>query len=284
MRSVELGFVPWFSIRGWRVPLVGQVEVFAVLVTLGVVLGVSVTLWRARRAGVPISVIVDAIAHVVITGFIVSRVFDALVYFPDQVAADPLYLVRPRSGLSSFGGFLGALVGGWIWKLRRNQSILVVPDHIAFGFPLGFGVGRVGCFLVHDHPGTVTSFPLAVADYHVGKPPFLPRHDLGLYEALFCTALVLLFFALGRRPRRPGLYLGLLPALYAPVRFFLDFLRETPRTGGDVRYLGLTPGQYGAVVLACLGIGTLIHIYRRPGAGPTGGDERRAARVARTWP
>jgi phosphatidylglycerol:prolipoprotein diacylglycerol transferase len=227
------------------------------------VLGTVVTVWRARRAGVPMSVIVDAIAHVVIAGFVVSRVFDAVVYAPEKVAADPLYLLRPKTGLSSFGGFLGALVGAWLWKLRRKQSIIAVTDHIAFAFPIGFGLGRVGCFLTHDHPGTVTSFPLAVADYRVGAPPYLPRHDLGLYEALFCAGLVALFFALGRKPRRPGLYLGLLPLLYAPFRFFLDFLRETSPNGGDVRYLGLTPGQYGAVVLGSLGAGVLAFIYRR---------------------
>src|SRR4029079_10872751 len=119
----------------------------------------------------PASVIVDAIEHVVITGFVCSHLFDAIVYYPERVAADPMFLFKFSGGLSSFGGFFGSLLGAWIWKLRRKLSIVYVTDYIAYGFPLGFGIGRIGCFLLHDHPGTVTTFPLAVADYHVGHPP-----------------------------------------------------------------------------------------------------------------
>lgn len=261
-------FIPWFTVDAWRVPLPlledHPIEPFGSLVALGVVLGSLVTLWRARCAGIPTSVMMDAIAHTVFTGFVVSHLFDALFYFPQQFAADPLRILRLGNGLSALGGFFGSLIGAWIWKLRRGHSIILVTDHIAFGFPLGFGIGRVACFLVHDHPGVVTTFPLAVADYPVGRPPFLPRHDLGLYEAIFTLALMAFFLALGTRPRRPGLFLGLLPTSYAPVRFFLDFLREGPDAGGDVRYLGFTPGQYGAVLLLALGVGVLVFIHRRP--------------------
>lgn len=256
--------IPWFTIRGWRIPVPGldHIQPFGAIVLFGVVMGTLVTLGRARRAGLPRRVMLDCILHVVAIGFVVSHFFDVVVYYPRAFLADPMVAVRNAGTMSAFGGFFGSVVGAWLWKFRTGGSIVAVTDFIAFGFPLGFGIGRVGCFLVHDHPGVVTTFPLAVADYQVGRPPYLPRHDLGLYDALVCAALFVLFLVLGRRPRRPGLYLGLLPTLYAVPRFFLDSLRESPERGGDVRYFGLTPGQYSAVVLAALGIGVLVRVFR----------------------
>jgi prolipoprotein diacylglyceryltransferase len=37
--------------------------------------------------------------------------------------------------------------------------------------------------------------------------------------------------------------------MYAPARFTLDFLRVPPELGGDIRYFGLTPGQYMSILL-----------------------------------
>jgi prolipoprotein diacylglyceryltransferase len=48
---------------------------------------------------------------------------------------------------------------------------------------------------------------------------------------------------------------------YAPGRFLLDYLRTQ-----DVRYLGLTPGQYGSVVLFLFGI---IVLATMPGRSTT---------------
>ena len=58
-----------------------------------------------------------------------------------------------------------------------------------------------------------------------------------------------------RRSRRPvGFYCVLLPLAYAPVRFFLDFLRATPLEGGDVRYAGLTPAQWSSIAMVCVAL------------------------------
>ncbi|HEY0708920.1 MAG TPA: hypothetical protein VGG33_19075, partial [Polyangia bacterium] len=84
------------------------------------------------------------------------------------------------------------------------------------------------------------------------------RHNLGLEEALFTIALAGIFYLLNRKPRFVGFYLGLLPLVYAPVRFVLDFGRTV-----DVRYGGLTPGQWGAMALLVLGSYILLHFYKR---------------------
>jgi len=123
-------------------------------------------------------------------------------------------------------------------------------DLIAFVFPVGWMFGRMGCTVAYDHPGIETQFFLGqrYSDH-------LVRHNLGLYEALYTIVIVLLFHFLGKNKRRvPGFFLGVLPLVYAPVRFALDFLRIE-----DARYFGLTPGQYGSVLLVVAGLLVLRH-------------------------
>jgi phosphatidylglycerol:prolipoprotein diacylglycerol transferase len=79
------------------------------------------------------------------------------------------------------------------------------------------------------------------------------RHNLGLDEAIYTVLIAALFFVLGRRPRPPGFFLGAFMILYAPFRFGADFLRII-----DVRYCGLTPGQYGCVALLLAGAAILL--------------------------
>jgi phosphatidylglycerol:prolipoprotein diacylglycerol transferase len=92
------------------------------------------------------------------------------------------------------------------------------------------------------------------------------RHNLGLYEAIYSVGIAILVYLLGRRRRSPGFFLGLFMIVYAPFRFAADFLRIV-----DVRYLGLTPGQYGCIALAVAGAALLI--TRRHAGDP---QDRRA--------
>ncbi len=98
----------------------------------------------------------------------------------------------------------------------------------------------------------------------MGWPPYQVRHDLGLYEVLWCLAMIPLFILLSRRKLPRGFYLGILPMLYSVVRFGLDFLRATDVEMADPRYFGLTPGHYSAIVLFSLGAVTLVLALRDP--------------------
>src|SRR5690606_17900974 len=117
----------------------------------------------------------DFFTHAILAGFAGAIVLNAVFYYPKEVwdmltGESPLRMV----GLSSFGGFFGATLGIWVWSRRRGLPVLPVADAAAFSFPFGWFFGRMGCFTVHDHPGAVTDFFLAVDDYQVGSPPYLP--------------------------------------------------------------------------------------------------------------
>ena len=75
------------------------------------------------------------------------------------------------------------------------------------------------------------------------------RHELGLYEAAFMIPIMILWVWLGRKDRVPGFFTCLFALLYLPVRFGLDFLRNVDLANQDLRWVGLTPAQWGCVIL-----------------------------------
>ena len=95
-------------------------------------------------------------------------------------------------------------------------------------FPLAWVFGRMGCSSVHDHPGHLSDawFAAALADAGNGV---VGRLDLGLMrDGADHPAGRRVPHPLERKPVRPlGFYTGWMCVAYAPVRFLLDFFRET---------------------------------------------------------
>jgi phosphatidylglycerol:prolipoprotein diacylglycerol transferase len=260
-------FIPWFRLEAWDIPLplslpvLGDtlsIQPFGVLVATGVLLGAWVAGRFAERNDLDTVATGDLVTYAVVSGFIVSYFSNGLFYEREtllEIWRNPSLFFSTWLGLSSYGGFFGGILGCFIWRYRRKIPLLPYANAVCFGLPFGWLFGRTGCFVVHDHPGKVSDFALAVSDYRFGAPPYQPRHDLGLYEMLYAAAIIVLFVWLEHRSRRPvGFYCVLLPLVYAPVRFLLDFLRATPLEGGDVRYAGLTPAQWSSLLMVAVGL------------------------------
>lgn len=234
---------------------------FGMLVALGVYLGAIVANRRAAERKLDPAKMSQLIFWTVGAGFIGGHMLDAIFYHPARLAKDWVYLIRLWDGLSSYGGFIGALIGAWAWRLTYNRKILPYGDVICSALPIGWVFGRAGCAVVHDHPGALSDVWFAVR-YPTGHGfGYRGQFDLGLYECLLTIPLAVGFAIAWRRdPFRPiGFYAGWMCVAYAPVRFLLDFMRlnegDAPGSG-DVRYGGLTPAQWACFLF--LGIGLYI--------------------------
>ncbi|MGE0786180.1 MAG: prolipoprotein diacylglyceryl transferase [Sandaracinaceae bacterium] len=286
-------YLPFWRPDSLRIPLPGglpeswphelEVHPFGVLVALAVLVGAQIGTARAKREGIHPRVMGEMIGYMFIAAFVLGHMLDAVFYHWDLVVQRPVFVLELWNGLSSFGGFVGAFVGGVIWSLHRRMPLLPFADVCAYSFPFGWLFGRLGCSVAHDHPGRVTDFFLAVEDYEIPgmTPPWQVRHDLGIYEAMWCLAMIPLFYWLGRTPKPRGFFMAILPLLYAPVRFGLDFLRATDIPGGDPRFwigvtedggygivetqgFGLTPGHAGAILLFATGLAVSLRVFFGP--------------------
>lgn len=150
---------------------------FGLLVATGVLLGTWITTWRARRLGWDVDLLNSFITWMLVAGFIGGHVFDEIFYHPDQIAKNPFSLLFLWEGLSSYGGFLGALLGilawkyfewlqpgekgdgrqiiGRLWRRPAPMPLLPFADIVLSVFPIAWIFGRGGCTVVHDHPGAL---------------------------------------------------------------------------------------------------------------------------------
>ncbi len=268
-----------------------EIHVFGILVGIGVVLGTWLAQKRATEKNLSPVVVGDLGLWLVITGFIMAHQVSLFAYYPDRVFGPNgswLEVLKISSGISSFGGFLGASLGMiWFFNVERiviipkmlefrggkGSPVLKYLDVMAYGFTVGWFFGRMGCFSAHDHVGLASASALAVnfpdgwresvpAIAGYGAPGFTPRFDLGFLEMWYPAVLYLFFrfFADRQTGLRPGWYAAVFILFYAPVRFYLDTLRATDIGGADKRYFaellspGFTPGQFGAVAVLIVGL------------------------------
>lgn len=235
-----------------------SIKPFGTLVALGVYIGSVVAMRHARERKLDDKVMSEVIFWVVGIGFIGGHMLDAIFYHPSRLASDPLYLFKLWDGLSSYGGFIGAVIGALLWRWSRKRPVLPFIECVNSAFPLAWVFGRMGCSSVHDHPGHLSDAWFAVR-WPMPGGGVVGRLDLGLIEMVLTIPLAIAFLVLWRRkPNRPlGFYSGWMCVAYAPVRFLLDFLREGDGTGplaGDARYGGLTPAQWACFGLFALGV------------------------------
>ena len=73
-------------------------------------------------------------------------------YHP-ELLTDVWVVFRFWDGLSSMGGVLGALLGIFIFFWKNKIPLMPYLDPLALGTASGWGIGPLGCYLVHDHPG-----------------------------------------------------------------------------------------------------------------------------------
>jgi phosphatidylglycerol:prolipoprotein diacylglycerol transferase len=267
-------YIPSYKLFG-LIPI----QPFGVLVAIALVTGYMLGRRRARLTGLDPQICADGQVWIVVAGFAMAHWVSVLFYFPDRVFYNergPLFgllsLFAFWSGLSSFGGLIGAALGAIIYFKKKKVEVIKYVDAIIFGFVPAWIIGRTGCTVVFDHPGTPTDFFLGMA-YHksitidgVMHPPGVVLHNLGLYEALVAIPLTLILYALKNVRPFDGFHPAVMLILYSPVRFYLDTLRI-----GDKTYWGLTPGQYFSALmmgLACILIARGVRKKRQPKEPP----------------
>ena len=281
--------IPFFELGVYNLPLgpvTLPIDPWATLVCLGFIVGLEMARARGVKEGLAVKDVVDGSVFIVLSGFAMAHVFTVVFYFPERMldaeGAFSLWLtfdaivLKVWQGFASTGGFVGAILGTIVfYKWIRPGNAWHHADVICYGFPFGWLLGRLGCGVVHDHIGSITTFPLAM-DFDKGfawwaaGDPYVQgvRHELGLYEAAYMVPVCLIFWYLGRSRRPPGFFLGLFAVSYAPVRFVLDFLRNQDLTYQDARYLNLTPAQFGMVAMFMAGSALLLAVTQAPPIEP----------------
>jgi len=216
-----------------------------VFVLLGVIVATVLYLRAARRAGRMDDDHLAVLSGALIGGVLFAKLGVVWRYLGDG-EGHSLADLALRGGQSVLGGLAGAYLGALAIKrivgLRRSTGEL-----FAAPVALGIAIGRIGCLLT-EIPGRPADLPWSVtvdAARAATIPGFpaawigRPLHPSFAYEIAFHLAAFLLLLRLARDPAwAPDLFKVYL-ALYAPVRFLLEWTRANPPLA-----LGLSGSQW----------------------------------------
>lgn len=269
--------IPYFSFHSFLLgPL--TIQVWGLLVALGFLISLMIFWQKGRQNFLSSDKILNLSLAIVLFSLFFARLFYVLFggdlrFFVDKPW---LFFAFWQGGMSSMGGFFGAgLVLLWfLIKRGRGQKFLAPTiwsylESLAYAFPFGWLIGRVGCFLIHDHPGKLTNSFFGV------NFPDGARFDMALLEILALLPLAVIFLFLpqqencrGKKFFAPAFPVWLL-LWYGISRLFLDFWRASDLPNSDLRFRSLTLGQWGSIVLIILGIILWKKIRRQRLVRPT---------------
>jgi len=164
---------------------------------------------------------------------------------------EPLEFFRIwNGGMSFFGGFLGATIGGYLVLKKR---IFHFGDYVVLPVTFTLILGRLANFTNQELVGTLTDvswcFNFSTA---IGC-----RHPYQIYAALSHLALFLFLLFLSRRNYRRGEVFGSFILGYSVLRFVTDFFRENPKV------MGLTGWQWLSILFFIIGIFYLMRIRKK---------------------
>lgn len=225
------------------------IQVWGLFVSLGIIAAVILARHWARKVFLSVDAVTDLAIWALVGGLIGARLAHIFLYdfsYYCQHWVEVFYVWQ--GGASSLGGFIGALVGVVLFAKKRGftlKELLPYFDVMSLALWLGWGIGRLGCFMIHDHIGRLSNFFLAV------NFPDGARFDLGLLESILAFVIFAVFSwqFLKIIKKKWGLVFGLSFAAYGVVRFGLDFLRASDLPSSDVRYGCFTPMQWGILLV-----------------------------------
>lgn len=199
------------------------------------------------------------VAAAAIGGLIGARLLFILEEWDSFIRA-PLDFIVSGAGFTWYGGMLGGALA-LTWVVRKSDiPWLRAADISAPAAALGYGVGRIGCFLAGDATwGKVTDVPWAMAFPNaifgwldpltgVPYPPGARVHPTQIYELIQSLIVFGILWPLRKRGYREGTIFWLYLILAGSMRFLVEFWRVNRLVG-----LGITEYQWISLTLVLLG-------------------------------
>jgi len=260
-----------------------NIHAYGFMLTIALLVGLVITLRRAKQENVDSEIILDVFFAIVIGLIIGSRLLYVILKYneflvPVQIEGgeEQMKFVLKDSfmkimriwegGLSVHGGVIGAMLAGGIYVKIKKLNYWKIADLFAPGLALGTAIGRIGCFLNGCCFGVLCKNPSAwyAVSFPHGQHTGVttdPRHPAQLYMMLLNLVIFFILRGMYKNRKFDGHVFLLWVGLYSVARFFQEFFRF--EVSSDVVFGVITVAQLASIILAILAFVIIAEVSKR---------------------
>lgn len=239
-----------------------NVPTFGLMLWLAAVAAAFIVDRSFRRARITEDA-VGMVAVAVVVGIMGSKLWHVL-DTPIEFREYGWRVLWDTAGFAWYGGALFGIAAlvfqGWWAKIGGLRTL----DLAAPAAAIGYGIGRIGCFLSGDGCyGIPTNLPWGMS-FPNGIEPTLARvHPTPLYE--FAAGLLIggWLWWRGGKKHGTGAIVGEYFVLSGVARFLVEFIRRNPKV-----LWGLSNAQLASAGMVVVGVALMVWAAKRPVTGP----------------
>ena len=250
--------IPYLHLWRFNVPT------FGLMLWLAAVAAAFVMDRGFRRARISADA-VGMVAVAVVAGIVGAKLWH-VIDTPVEFREMGWRVLWDSAGFAWFGGLvfgISALVfQGWWAKIGGLRTL----DLAAPAAAIGYGIGRIGCFLSGDGCyGIATKLPwgMSFPNGLEPTPPFVRVHPTPLYELAAGLLIGWWLWWRAGKPRGTGAIVGEYLLLSGMARFLVEFVRRNPKV-----LWGLSNAQLASAGSVIAGIALIVWAATRPVTGP----------------
>nr|WP_330382049.1 prolipoprotein diacylglyceryl transferase [Thermotalea metallivorans] len=224
---------------------------YGILISIGIVLGTLLAIYRARKENVHEEKILDLVLVAVPSAILGARLY-YVIFNWSYYQGDIFKIINIREGgLAIHGGVLAGVLAGYFFCKHHRLEFWKMADIVAPSIILGQAIGRWGNYINQEAYGRPTDLPWGIVVDGVKV------HPTFLYESLWNFLVFGFLLWYDQRKKFQGELLILYGILYSIARFFIEGLRIDSLMIGPFRTAQLV--SFAIIV----GLGSILYVKRK---------------------
>lgn len=216
---------------------------YGILISLGMLLGIFIAYFEAKRLGYNPDDIIDLALWAIPAALIGARLYYVIFQW-EYYKGNILKILNTREGgLAIHGGIIGGVLAGYLFTRIKKMPFWKTADIVAPSIALGQAIGRWGNFINGEAHGGPTNLPWGIIVDGVKV------HPTFLYESLWDFGLFIFLILYRKKKKFDGEVFLLYGIIYSAGRFWIEGLRTD-----SLMFLGMRVAQLISILIIVFGL------------------------------
>lgn len=218
---------------------------YGIIITLGIIGGLSLVLYLAKKSGQDGEIYMDFLMYTIFFAFLGARIYYVLFELEYYLQHPTEIFNLRKGGLAIYGAIIASIIVAIIFTKIKKIDFWKFGDTVIYGLILGQIIGRWGNFVNREAFGDFTNslFAMRLMKDQVTAPvtenilsnlqivnkiTYIQVHPTFLYESLWNLALLIILLVYLKHKRFEGEILFLYFIGYGIGRLWIEGLRTDP--------------------------------------------------------